>query len=302
MAKLDNPLLSFGAHGSIGNALTFQKRNRGTMARKKPTPTDPYSLPQAYQRWLYQDYAEYWHSLTAAQKQQWETDARRQRITGFNYWMSTHLKTLPDIAAMWRLDERSGNTAIDFSPNANHATIFGASHVPGIIDYALSFDGLDDYLMIGKPASLDITTDITIDFFLKVDALPVTHVYITKDALGATRQLYLGSSNGKMIYYLNINGVWTGFIPAVPWLSLDTWHYVCAQYDGSTMTLIVDDNIQTLAAPGAITIKDADWRLASTDKPADPRFTRCIFDHLAIYTRILNATTRQAHSERRYPV
>jgi hypothetical protein len=63
-------------------------------------------------------------------------------------------KTLPDIPisdpnfiAWWRLDEGSGNTALDWSGHGNHATIGGTSDfVPGYDGDALDFDGSTDYI------------------------------------------------------------------------------------------------------------------------------------------------------------
>lgn len=150
MAKLKTPLLSLSASGSIGDVLSFANSSGQNLVRTKPSPTDPKSLAQMYHRWDYQDYAEYWHSLTPAQKQTWETNARRLKITGFNYWMRTYLNTLPDIAARWRLDEPSGIIAYDSSKYATNGTISGASPTTGLIGGARHFI-TDDYIEITCP-------------------------------------------------------------------------------------------------------------------------------------------------------
>lgn len=132
------------------------------MARQKPIPIDRYTLPQAYHRWLYQDYVAYWHDQTAETQQLWETNARRHHMTGFAYWMKYHLANLPDIAAGYHLDERTGITAIDFSKNKNTGTLHGPLHVPGYIDYALLFDGIDDYVDLGNDPSIRLTDNFTV--------------------------------------------------------------------------------------------------------------------------------------------
>lgn len=48
--------------------------------------------------------------------------------------------------AHWHFDEGSGNTAYDSSGNNNNGMIHGANWTSGVSGYALSFDGIDDYV------------------------------------------------------------------------------------------------------------------------------------------------------------
>lgn len=141
--------MSIAASGTIGKAVTFQKSGKLNIARKKPELPYSLTLPQQYQRWLYQDYIAYWHTLTPAQKQAYTTLAVGKHMSGFAYFMKVMLNTLPDIMGWWHLDERTGATATDFSKNANHGTIVGATHVPGFIDYALDFNGINNRVYLG---------------------------------------------------------------------------------------------------------------------------------------------------------
>jgi len=154
MTKAKTPFFSLGAHGTLGDTLTLQKRGTTQYARKKPVPTDPKSLPQIYQRWLYQDYIAWWHDQTAAVKQTWETNARRYHMTGFAYWMKDKLKDLEDISYGLHLDASGGSVAYDFSRNENHGAITGASVIDGTISNARRFDGLNDFINMGADPSL----------------------------------------------------------------------------------------------------------------------------------------------------
>ena len=71
MSKLKTPLFSLEAHGSIGDALTIQGRNRGSFARKKPIPTDPETDLQLAWRQVYRDAVASWNSLTPEEKEAW---------------------------------------------------------------------------------------------------------------------------------------------------------------------------------------------------------------------------------------
>ncbi len=71
MAKPQQPLMSLGARGTIAGSLTFQKRGRLTIARQKPTPTDPKSPAQLAQRQIYRDAVATWNALSPEEKEAW---------------------------------------------------------------------------------------------------------------------------------------------------------------------------------------------------------------------------------------
>ena len=58
------------------------------------------------------------------------------------------------LVGSWSFDEGAGNIAYDSSGSNNAGTIYGASWVPG----ALSFDGLDDYVMVPNSPSINTNT------------------------------------------------------------------------------------------------------------------------------------------------
>lgn len=159
MAELQIPLLSLGAEGPLGNVVSFDKRLGQNRVRTKPIPTDPKSLAQMYQRWEYQDYIALWHDLSVADKQTWESKARRYHITGFAYWMRSNLRNRTDIRGLWHMDYITAATVKDFSPYGNHAAVLGPSLTDGIIDGALYFDGIDDRLNAGTDPSLRFTSE-----------------------------------------------------------------------------------------------------------------------------------------------
>jgi len=93
MAKPKSPLLSLGARGTIGDALTFQKRGRGTIAREKPIPKDPRSKAQLAQRQRYKDAVAVWHALTPEEKEAWRGVC--PGLTAYQCFMSSELKYVP---------------------------------------------------------------------------------------------------------------------------------------------------------------------------------------------------------------
>ena len=65
---------------------------------------------------------------------------------------SCSLRVMPFVA-LWTFDESSGDTAYD-SAGDNHGTVHGAIWTEGILDGALQFDGVDDYVDCGNDPAL----------------------------------------------------------------------------------------------------------------------------------------------------
>lgn len=301
MAKPKSPLLSLGAKGTIGDALTFQKRGRDTIARTKPIPRDPYSLNQAYQRWDYRDYAHMWTLLSNSEKQVYRTKASRYHITGFSQFMRESLKALTDIVGRWHLDERSGATAYDSSKNTNNGAIIGASPTPGYIDGAFLFDGLNDGIAVPTSPSLNLVSPFSIEFFIYLNA---------KDKL--VYPLY--KKDAYSIPLRNINDIGLGITGAVAvwsdyFLTTHTLYHVVITYDSS----LASDNATFFINGSLIAAKDRaieppvstfglgiGAHLDNADLP-DDNYVDGIMDEVVIHTRILDEATIKRHSERRYP-
>jgi len=92
MAKPQHPLLSFRARGTIADTLTFQKRGRATIARKKPIPKDPKSPAQLAQRQTYKEAVAAWHSLTPEEKDAWRGVC--PGLTAYQCFMSYKIREL----------------------------------------------------------------------------------------------------------------------------------------------------------------------------------------------------------------
>lgn len=60
------------------------------------------------------------------------------------------------------MNEGIGSKAMDHSGHINNGTIYGASWTTGIEKYALSFDGIDDYVNCGSGVSLNMTAALGI--------------------------------------------------------------------------------------------------------------------------------------------
>jgi len=93
MAKPDKPLFSFGARGTVADTLTFQKRGRLTIARRKPVPTDRKTDLQQAQRQVYRDAVTAWNLLTTEEKEAYRGVC--PGLTPYQCYMKSELKYVP---------------------------------------------------------------------------------------------------------------------------------------------------------------------------------------------------------------
>ena len=68
---------------------------------------------------------------------------------------------------IWHFNEGTGSIAYDSSDNYNHGTIYGANWTTGISETALRFNGLTDYVKVPNSPGLDITSNITVEAWMK---------------------------------------------------------------------------------------------------------------------------------------
>lgn len=290
-----------GSSGTIGNILTTQKLGRNTMLRRKPTPTYRYTLPQAYQRWDYKDYAARWRDLTNVQKCVYAAGGSRNHLTGFQYWMHTMLSTLPDIAVRWHLDSIQDNTTIDFSHNGNTGTVIGAFQTEGLIDHSFSFDGVDDHVKVNSNSSLQFgIAPFTIEMFLYKTELygDLVGMWIWADGAGiwglsfknnTTLRLYLQPGGGAPEF--TIDNV------------LNAWHHLAFIIDPVANTLYCYQQgvyKTSKAFPHQHFSSSSRLTLARyAQSQWDP--LECLIDHFVIYNRALEPHEILRHSLRRYP-
>jgi len=237
MAKVKTPIISLSAKGSLAGSTTFQKRHSLSIVRSKPLPSQPDSLPQIYQRWDFQDYIIQWHNLTQAQKNAFRAAASRNHSTPYAEFLRTKLATLPDIVARWHLDERTGTTAYDSSRNSHHLTIVGPTHVPGIIDHALHFDGLDDFCWIATRPPFAFTESFTLRVKGYLETFDDNPTLISTQDAAASGYTLAVSTGAKLV--LRVNGLTPTLAVSNAIVTLDGWRDFAGIYDSENDKLLL---------------------------------------------------------------
>jgi len=257
-------------------------------------------LPQAYQRWLYKDYAYLWKQQSAVVRQFYATVGSRNHLTGFQCWMKYLLTNLPDIAAWWKLDELIGATLHDSSRSGNNGTIIGCTPVNGLIGGALSFDGNNDRLVTPASATLTDFTTMSLNMLIRPGPFDGTFRYLVDANYWRPRFGFIAyfqpASDNLSFYWKNTAGVVINYsFNITPDADLPlgfTW-------DGSNIHVYVNgiDVSGAKAFVGTLACSAAAW---SWGWQAAVSWYDGLMDNIIIHNRCLDSTEMLRWSQRRW--
>ncbi len=143
-----------------------------------------------------------------------------------------------------------GNKIYDRSPYGNIGVLTGATWVRAANGmWCLSFDGLDDYIDCGNPASLQIYTELTVKAWVSRLVDNGLHTIASKNSFNAKRCWFLrlgdNSMTNKMRFYVSKDGVGSQYLDGNTAVTGTGWHMVVATYrfitDGTSQIRIYLD-------------------------------------------------------------
>ncbi len=202
----------------------------------------------------------------------------------------------PDgLVARWNFDERTtidgkGNVARDSSGNGHDAQLHGPVWVKHGKGFAISLDGLDDYVDCGSSTDLGLGGPLSLEAWVKS----------TRKAHGESKLLGEQYSSYVMTYYNGERVYWYigGGGNNVRWkLSLNQWYHVIATFDGKMMRLWVngrqvankESDFKSLEPVG-------DFHIGTKGGPKSPKF-KGMMDRVRIYDRALSDDEALEHFE-----
>jgi hypothetical protein len=94
MAKVEGPLFSLRARGSIEKTLTFQTTKAGQIVKLYKVPPDPKTDSQLKSRSDFQQAAKYYRELSPDDRQAWKVLTYEHNYTGYAGFMQTCKTTL----------------------------------------------------------------------------------------------------------------------------------------------------------------------------------------------------------------
>jgi hypothetical protein len=195
------------------------------------------------------------------------------------------------LVAAYSFNEGSGTGANDSSGKANHGTTSGGATwtAAGKNSGALTFNGTNALVTVPDSASLDLTTGLTIEAWVRLANTTAAWstialkerpsgmcygLYGKTNAGGPTLQVRTGSSEPRT--------------PNVAVPAANTWVHVAGTYDGSTLRLYVNGGqVATQAATGALTTSNSALRIGGNSVWGE--YLSGSLDDLRIYNRALTA-------------
>ena len=216
------------------------------------------------------------------------------------------------LVSYWPAD---GN-ANDIVGGNNGTFLNGRGFADGVLGQAFSFDGVNDYVEVPDSAKLDITDEITIDFWMKRAQMRVDQIEEIVDKgdcspdFGVNSGYSVSLSRSRAV--TNAGGQGTGLIlwllDGVSWIQSTKrvddgrYHHIAVTYDSSTgaQRIYIDGqlDIQFNVSGGTkIITNDLPLEFGRAFACGDSRFYQGILDEVRIYNRALSADEIKAQYE-----
>lgn len=206
------------------------------------------------------------------------------------------------LVSWWPFDEADGSMAEDLI-GGNHGSIFGATHVTGKVARGLQFDGNDDCVIVSDNASLDITTRITLDAWIKVTRFPGEQTIVCKQPSGWADQNHAGNFEFGLVYaklsfksqYAPYNRT-IGHTANMPDLVVGEWYFVAITADATSrmVKFYVNGNlVDAVILPYSI-MQYSNNEPLRVGRRKDGLFFNGIIDEVEIFNRIL--TNEEIHA------
>jgi len=201
--------------------------------------------------------------------------------------------TTPGLVSYWRLGESSGTTAADAQGVAsgtyvNEPELGVTGLLKGEADTAVNFDGENDYVSIAPVSALNVTSGVTLETWIKADALQGT-VLRRNNSYELRAQ-----SDGSVLFR-----IWTGeevrsLTSAEGKLKTGTTYHLAGAYDGSHMRIYVNgQEVASKAQEGTMTHNANTLYIARND--FSNTYFDGVIDDVAIYDRALSGETVKQH-------
>ncbi len=199
----------------------------------------------------------------------------------------------PGLVAAWSFDETSGTTTPDQSGHANVGTLGNATRVTtGKFNGALSFNGTNASVTVPDSATLDLTTGMTLEAWVRPAVAGGWRTAIAKD------------QPGNLAYgmYTNTNGTFPGgeisvggtqrSLNATSTLPVGSWSHVATTYDGTTLRIFVNGTQSAqLAVAGSIATSSSAMHIGGNGVWGE--WFNGAIDEVRVYNRALSGAELQ---------
>ena len=198
------------------------------------------------------------------------------------------------LVGWWKLDETAGQTAADSSGNGHAGALVGdPAWTQGTVGGALEFDGEGDYVDLGTSPDFDMTSQVTVAAWIKVNTFDVDWQAIVGKGDTAWR---LSRSQGDNVHFA-CTGMWPEWVHGSADVNDGQWHHVAGTYDGAELCLYVDGQLDVSATTsGQINVNDHPVTIGENAEHPEREWNGLI-DDVRIYSYALSQAEIKALAE-----
>lgn len=202
-------------------------------------------------------------------------------ISGFATAATRYGENHPDVdtAALYHFE---GN-ANDETSNNNDGTLYGPTASYGLLGQAYDFDGNNDYITVPDDNSLDISGNITIEFWIKLTQGSETYPdVLTKGGYEEAYSIWVDWDVSQYVFAID-NDLGTLNSTSAPTGSWGYWAFI---KDGTTARIFYNgEQDNSGSAPSSISTNTGVLSISTSTYPLD-----AVLDELRISNRALTAT------------
>ena len=194
------------------------------------------------------------------------------------------------LVAWYKFDEGSGDAVVDSGPaHIDGATSGDPSWTDGALGKALQFDG-DDYVNLGSHPKFDISNQITVAAWIKVDAFDKDYQTIIAKGDSSWRLQRTADTDTLEFACSGLpmpGNRYSGGIYGRINVNDGQWHHVAGTYDGSIISLYIDGALDVSAETvGSIKTNDHEVHIGANAQKSG-RFWNGLIDDVRIYNYAL---------------
>ena len=202
---------------------------------------------------------------------------------------------VPGLVAAYGFDEATGLTVGDRSPSANTGTISGATRaLAGRFGGGLSFDGVNDWVTVPDAPSLDLTSGMTLEGWVRPTAGGSTWrtLMLKEQAGNLIYGLYSNEDSARPSGHVFVGGGDRDTRGTAP-VALNAWTHLASTYDGSALRLFVNGvQVSTRALAGPIAASTGALRIGGN--AVWPEWFQGLIDEVRVYNRALTPAEIQS--------
>jgi len=212
-------------------------------------------------------------------------------------------KNMDDAVLRFDFTEETETIVYDKSGNENDGSIIGATWYTDDSHNALEFNGLADYVFVTDHESLDITSELTLEAWIKPENMTGVgwHEIISKGSNYVYQMLY-NDEIRKLGIGVRIDGK-TNFVE-LPYIPDGAWHHIVGTYKSNEFNVYFDGvlNKSRNDIQGSINTNDEPLVLGSllTGGNVSTNHWNGSIGEICIYNRILTPDEITAHFEGDY--